>query len=521
MNARPGTALWLLRHELLLFWRGALSSSGPGGRQRLRWRSVGGGLLVWLMLHAGAFFLLRASGAGAGAPPRQLVVIAAAVLLATFLFMLSSALKASVEVLFERGDMDLLLSSPLPSRSIFSVKLAGIVFGITALYLFVLAPFAHAGLLLGQLRWLAAYPVLLALAALAASFAMLLTLGLVRMLGARRTRVVAQVIGAVAGALLFLLSQAGNLMSGDDAAPPPILARMMHAGAGIDADSPLWLPARAALGEPLEVALIALAGLLAAWATVGLTHRFFADGLQQAADGDRTAKRPGSIRYRFDRSLFDTIVIKEWRLIWRDPHLVSQVLLQLLYLLPLCFLIFSKNAPPLAAIGAGLTMLCGSLSSALAWIVLLAEDAPDLLQASPARAATIRFAKLASAVAPVLLLVAAPLVWLALQAPLAGAFAAMTVCGAAAASSLITLWTGRPTTRSEFRARGKRNVATSLLEVCSLLAWAALSWLLLTPDAVRGAVAIAGIGAASGVVLAVLLLAWLLGRRSRSRVRAG
>jgi hypothetical protein len=44
-------------------------------------------------------------------------------------FMLSSALKSSVLALFERGDLDLLLSSPLPSRSIFTVRLLGVAAG--------------------------------------------------------------------------------------------------------------------------------------------------------------------------------------------------------------------------------------------------------------------------------------------------------------------------------------------------------------------------------------------------------
>lgn len=520
MNVRPGTAFWLLGHELRLFWRSALTSGARGAKKRRGWRLVAGGLALWLALHGGVYLLLRAIGAvtpAAGALPHQFVIVAGAVLLATFLFMLSSALKASVETLFDRGDMDLLLSSPLSSRSIFGVKLAGIAVGISGLYLFFLAPFAHVGLLLGQLRWLAVYPLLFALAALAASAAMLLTLALVRWLGARRTRVVAQVIGAVAGALLFLLSQAGNFLSRDDGvAAPSAFARMISAGGTIDAGSLLWLPARAALGEPVELALVAIAGLLAAWGTVGLTHRFFVHGLQQAADGRGKAKQGGAIRYRFERSLFETIVVKEWRLIRRDPHLISQVLLQLLYLLPLCFLILSKNAPHIAVTGAGLTMLCGSLSSSLAWIVLLAEDAPDLLRTSPASAATVRLAKLAAAVAPVLLLAGAPIAWLVLQNPLAGAFTAMTVCGAAANASLITLWTGRATTRSEFRSRGKRNIVNSLLDVCSLLGWAALAWLLLrAPGAVPGGLAVIGMLAACAVVFAVLLFAWLLRDRSR------
>lgn len=520
MNARPGTAFWLLGHELRLFWRSALTAGarGPGGWRT--WRLVAGGLALWLVLHGGVYLVLRAIGAAtpaAGALPHQLVIAASAILLATFLFMLSSALKAGVEALFDRGDMDLLLSSPLSSRSIFGVKLAGIVVGISGLYLFFLAPFAHVGLLLGQLRWLAVYPVLFALAALAASTAMLLTLALVRWLGAPRTRVVAQVIGAVAGALLFLLSQVGNFLSREDGmAAPSALARMMSAGGMIDAGSLLWLPARAALGEPVELALVAIAALLAAWGTVGLTHRFFVDGLQQAAGAKRGAKRFGPIRYRFERSLFEAIVVKEWRLIWRDPHLISQVLLQLLYLLPLCFLILNKNAPQMAVTGAGLTMLCGSLSASLAWIVLLAEDAPDLLQTSPASAATLRLAKLAAAATPVLLLAGLPIAWLALRDPLAGAFTAMTVGGATASASLITLWTGRVTTRSEFRNRGKRNIATSLLDVCSLLGWAALAWLLLrAPGTVPGELARVGMHAACAVVFAVLLLAWLLRDRSR------
>ena len=83
--------------------------------------------------------------------------------------------------------------SPLPSRSIFAVRLGVVVAGTAALYLFFLTPFAHAGALLGHVRWLAVYPVLLGCATLIACAAMLLTLALVRVLGARKTRVVAQI----------------------------------------------------------------------------------------------------------------------------------------------------------------------------------------------------------------------------------------------------------------------------------------------------------------------------------------
>jgi len=461
------------------------------------------------------FFLLDAIGPTGRLPPRQFVIALTAILLATFLFMLSSALKRSVETLFDRGDMDLLLSSPLPSRSIFTVKLVGMAFGVAALYLFFLAPFAHVGLLLGQLRWLAVYPLLFALSVLAASSAMLLTLGLVRLLGARRTRVVAQVVGALAGAFLFLLSQAGNLMAHGDGPAPPALARVIASLQSIDPGSLLFLPARAALGDGTAVAGIGMLGLLAGLVTVRSTHRFFVRGLQQAGSA-RVPGRVGPVRYRFDRSLLQVVVLKEWRLLWRDPHLVSQILLQLLYLLPLCFVVFRDDALQLPVVAGGLTMLCGSLGASLSWIILLAEDAPDLLQSSPARAGMVRMAKLAASVLPVFALVALPLGWLVWRAPLAGALAAVTVAGAVSSTAMVNLWTGRPAARGEFRNRGQRSVATRLLELSALLCWSTLAWLL--QGAAGGPVGLAlaaGLGATAAIALGILPLAWLLRQRVR------
>jgi ABC-2 type transport system permease protein len=513
--ARSGTAVWLLRHELRLFWF-SLASGKAGAPRRPRWRVIGSGLLVWLGLHVGVFALLDAIGPTGGLPPRQFLIALTAMLLATFLFMLSSALKRSVETLFDRGDMDLLLSSPLPSRSIFAVKLAGMAFGVAALYLFFLAPFAHVGLLLGQLRWLALYPVLFALAVLAASSAMLLTLGLVRTLGARRTRVVAQVVGALAGAFLFLLSQAGNLMAHGDGPAPPAMALIIASLQSIDPGSLLFLPARATLGDGAAVAVIGMLGLLAGLLTVRSTHRFFVRGLQQAAGSARVPGRVGPVRYRFDRGLLQIVILKEWRLMWRDPHLVSQILLQLLYLLPLCFVVFRNNELQLPVVAGGLTMLCGSLGASLSWIILLAEDAPDLLQSSPVRAGIVRTAKLTASVLPVFGLVAVPLAWLVWRAPLPGLLATTTVAGAALSAALVNLWTGRPAARGEFRNRGQRSVATRLLELSGVLSWSALAWLL--QRAAGGEVGLAGaagLGAAAAIAVGIVPLAWLLRHRVR------
>lgn len=483
MTLRPGSSLWLLRHELrLLLYNTLLNGRKDAAKRRVDKRLLITFTVLWLIFHAGAFALLRELGeAGASLPP-QFASAITLVLAAVFMLMLSSGLKASVEALFDRGDLDLLLSSPLPSPSILTVRLTGIVIGIASTYLFFFAPFAHVGLLLGQVRWLGIYPTVIGSAAIAASLAMLLTLALVRFVGARRTRVIAQVIGALAGALMFLVSQLFNLVAHDaQAEVTQWLGSWFGPDGPLGPDSPAWLPGRAALGArgPLLGMSLLVAGVF--FLTIRLTHRFFVHGLQQAASTSRpAAPRPGGVRYRFGRSLAEVVVVKEWRLIVRDPHLVSQTLLQLLYLLPLCFIIVSKPDIRLTGIGSGLTLLCASLGASLTWIIVQAENAPDLLQVSPANAGVILLAKLAAAVMPPLLLVSVPLLWLLARDPLAGLLTSFTVVGAVFGAALIVMWSGRPGDRSGFQKRGHKNFFGTMLEVTNTLAWAGLAYLLLS-----------------------------------------
>ena len=517
MSARPGSALWLLRHELRMFWYNMLSSKNDKEPRGFQWKLVAVWLVLWLAVHAGAWFVVGKVAGGGDALPRQLVLAASVLLVATFLFMLSSALKSSVEVLFDRGDMDLLLSSPLPSRSIFTVRLAGVVIGVASIYLFFLTPLAHAGALRGHPRWLALYPVVLGMAAIASAGAMLLTLALVRWLGARRTRVVAQVLGALAGALLFILSQSPNLAV-QTGASGGFLLRAARSSAGIPADSPVWLPGRALLGDPLAATAVGVVALLAFALTVALTHRSFTRGLQLAASVAPVTRRPaGELRFRFGRSLASSLIRKEWRLILRDPQLISQVLLQLLYLIPILFLVFRKDGAQNLAVGAGLTLLCGSLSSSLAWVILLAEDAPDLLSAAPADMRTIQRAKMAAAIGPVLALVCLPVLWLTWRAPLSGLLAAFTVCGVTLGATLIVMWVGKPGSRSAFTRRAQGKGASILFEMSHLFGWGGLAFLLpyTASQPEPSLLTAVGMGVAGAVALGVPFLAWIFRHRSR------
>jgi len=506
MRAAPGSVGWLLRHELRLAW---FNASGAGKRRPGN-AAIGLALLGWAALHLLGWVTVQRLAGVADDDPRILFVISA-LLAGGAALMLSSAIKSSVLVLFERSDLDLLLSSPLPSHSIFSVRLAGVAASTAAVYLFFLAPFAHSGLLQGQWRWLGVYPGVISVAVLCSCAAMLLTLGLVRVLGARRTRVVAQVIGALAGALFVIASQLHSLSSRESQGRVREMLDGLLRQDGMS-DHPLLLPARAMLGEPLPMLLLAALAAVVFVLTARRTHRFFAHGLQLAASAARAGTAPTApLRHRFGRSLFSTVVVKEWRLVVRDPHLLSQVLLQLLFLLPLFFLIFQRSDVQVQALGAGLALLCGSLTGALAWIALSAEDAPDLLLVSPASLATVRRAKLAAAIMPVLALVAVPLLWLTVRMPATGLLVCFVVGGAVLGAGLIVFWCGRPGVRSNFKGRGKGGVVMNMLEMFNSLAWGALGWFLAgttrSPLSDTSALAVTGSGALAVVVLGA---AWVL-----------
>lgn len=515
MTVRAGSAWWLLRHELRLYvYRmGRASKAGASGRRGPSRVSLAFMALALIGLHVFAYSLLSSSSsAQAHGPSPSLVIGITALFAVAFSMMVSQGLRGSIEVLFERGDLDLLLSSPLPSRSIFIVRLGAIVIGAASLYLLLLAPFAHAGLLLGQPRWLAIYPVVLGAAALAASLSMLLALALVRVIGIRRTRVVGQVLGAIVGALFFLLSQVyANTMGGAQARLADWMGRHLAPDGAFGPDSLLWLPGRAVLGEPLPMLAIGLAGLLSFALTAHFTHGFFVRGVQQAVSLVKNPSAPaGGVRFRFGRGLALTVMLKEWRMIGRDPQLISQVLLQLLYLLPLCFMLVFKAKTMVPGVGASLTFLCTSLTTALAWLIIAAEDAPDLLRAAPARPSIVAGAKLAAAALPALLLVAAPLVWVGWRQPLSALLLALCVTGATGGAALLVRWSARPAARGDFRSRGKGNLLSNFFEICAGAAWAGLTWVVLglaQPGPVTIWLAVGG-AVLFAILLVLMTVAW-------------
>lgn len=502
MIGPPGSTIWLLGHELRLAWRGFF-----GGKQRVR-------RIIALAIVGGLFLLLAFPMAwalrGMQAPVNTLTILMADVAaVMVFSLMLSQTLAGATDALYTRGDLDLLFSSPLDPRKTLTVRFAAMATTAFGAFALLALPFLVPLAIFGHWRWLALLPVLAALALIASAAGLALAVGLFRLIGPKRTRAVAQVMAAVIGAAFFLVSQARTLLGARTGTI--VMQVMAEAGDPSLRLSPLagW-PLRAALGEPIPlVSLLAVGVVLFLLVTAWLSRRFAADAA--AAQGADTGQRRTAVTIgAFASGAFAATFMKEVRILRRDIALIAQVLLRTLYLLPAAFLVL-RNAGghanyALPGGAAVIAFLAGQVASTLTWLTLSAEEAPELIACAPAAPATVRNAKLAAGLAPLVAMLAIPLAALAWMAPVAGLAAMLGAGSTAIAAGLINAWYPTPGKRSEFRRRRSG----------SLLAGLALTFVSLL---IGGATFLVAYGSLFAVIPAALAALVLLAmRRSPAKV---
>ena len=463
----PGGFGWLLRHELRL----ALRGTGA----RVAWRRRAGPLLLLAAVPSAigvalAIGLAWAAHGGRAPPPSTAVVgVAGAAVAGLLVLMVSTAALAVLRTFHDRGDLDLLLSAPVPPARVLAAKAVGVAVTVATPFTVLFAPFALTSAVLGFPRWLGGLVMVGVDATLATALAIGFVGRLFGALGARRARVAVQLGAAAIGGTVFLLSQSQSLAPG--------LAGRLFAAVARPWPTPFDWPGRAALGAPLPLA--AMVGLGAA--ALGLAARRGGRDLVAAGDPGGGAAAARTTVVRFHPGLTRAIVVKELRLIARDPELISQIALRLVYLIPLAALVVrgSHGVDPGPALAAGATASAGLLASSLAWLVVAAEDAPDLLAAAPRAVATIARAKLiAATLVPAAVAGAAALAAAATASAAAGAVTLGMGLVAAASAAQIQAWFGRPAPRSAFRRRQSGSFVVGVGEIVLAGAWSATATLL-------------------------------------------
>jgi ABC-2 type transport system permease protein len=396
--------------------------------------------------------------------------------------MLAQGIMVSVNVLFERGDMDLLLSSPIEARTVFIVRALGVAVSCSALYVILLSPFADVGPLIGRPGLLAIYPTLFALGLLISAIAMWITLSLVRWVGARRARIFAQVLGSFIGAAFFLLTQAQSIVASDRGKHAANAAiRWFQVGGPLEPASQIWLPLRALMGDPLSLLVLLALAVSSFGLVTNLSYRRFLEGTQASVTGSGSRRAPRALGHtRFRTGLMRTVLIKEWTMIRRDPNLIAQTLLQSLYLLPMIFLVWRKEAPENLLV-AGCILLATTLAGNLAWITVAAEDAPELIGSAPVEPTSIRWLKMLAAMIPVWVLLSPVFLVLLVHEAYAGVVFAIGLSGATLSAGVIQIWYPQRGKRSDLARRARSGGwLLGILELVSALGWAGLAWALLS-----------------------------------------
>ena len=251
------TALsWFARHEIRLAWREWLAMmTGRRGRKRA---AVIGLIIFAVILHFPAYAVIGGfADLHEPLDKSSLIVITSTIFLAWAL-MLSQAIESVTRVFYARADLDLIMSSPVRLNNIFSVRIAAIALAVIAMALVLSTPFVDVLVIGGGIRWFAAYGVVVAIGLSASAAAIAVTIVLFHAIGPSRTRLVAQILAAIIGAGFVIALQIAAILSYGTLSRFAVLTSSAVAGFAPDAESIVWWPARAMLGDGQ-----ALLGLLA------------------------------------------------------------------------------------------------------------------------------------------------------------------------------------------------------------------------------------------------------------------
>jgi ABC-2 type transport system permease protein len=483
-------------HDLRLSARGLASMFGSLSPRGL-------GILIALLfvgLHAAAWpiagWLIDIEDAPDGAARILTILVSGAALAMPWI--VAQSITEFLRALFGRSDLELILSSPADAHSLLAARALSIAIGAVASLGLLLAPLADAAALRGRPHWLALYPALLGAGLAGTGLAVILAMGLYLAAGPRRARLFGQIAATAVGASAVLGAQIVAMLP--EGARASILAALApRASDASRSHSLLMAPVSAAAGDPRAMLIwTAFGAALFLVASLLFGERFARAAIASSgapASAGSWAKGPS----RFGASIGAALRMKERRVVWRDPWLMSQLCLQAAYTTPLAVILW-RGGGPTGTVGVAFTpalvVIAAQLAGALSWIALSAEDAPDFLATAPVSRPVIERAKIAAIGQPIALILALPLAVLAFASPWAGLCALLFGAGAGASAALVNLWRQAPSRRGLVLRRHSQSKLVGMMEHLVSILWAVA-----TAAAVIGSwVTIVPLAAAAGVL---------------------
>jgi ABC-2 type transport system permease protein len=155
---------------------------------------------------------------------------------------------------------------------------------------------------------------------------------------------------------------------------------------------------------------------------------------------------------------------------------MSQILMQLLYLLPPAFILwrnFHEGSGSSMLLVPVLIIAAGQLAGGLAWLAVSGEDAPDLIATAPVTNASVLRAKTEAVMGAIAIVFAPFVVALVFVAPISALVTTLGVTAAAASATSIQFWFRVQAKRSHFRRRQTSSRIATFAEALSSCSWAA------------------------------------------------
>jgi ABC-2 type transport system permease protein len=470
---KVGTLPWIVRHELRLWWR------------EITVRPVTIFILVsfailpltWVWFTLGN---LRDTKSFQTIPDTAFW-IAVVVWLFGFYYGFIQAMRSSLMGLFERGDLDLLVSSPISSKVIFASRVLAIALKTFCSGCLFVIPLSLIAVLFGVPQLLGLYPALIGISLSATSLAMLFVLVLVRVVGAKRARTFAQVLTALFPITIYLSSQLPNLLQGSSNIESIWfrLEQLLASGNFLSADSWVWFPARAIFFDPLSVVLVLIISSGLTWVTVEILHSSFLAGTQQELTSKHRQLRPTEAT-RFVGGFYRVALLKEWRIMRRNPYLISRIFLQMFFLAFPFLSILRQNhghGVDLLTLTWPMTLVIGgALTSILTQICVSGEEAPDLLKSSPVDSGKLRQLKLLAALIPIWLFMS-PLFIVLIVNSKSWFMAIVVFLAGTTCAATLSMWNSRPVKLTELFRRRQNSQVDVLLKLLEIISWLSWAWL--------------------------------------------
>ena len=508
----PGSLTWFAQHETRLVWRDAFSMLAVDGAARQRRLFIGLGIFLCIM-HAVAWFVVGPMARGGLDHDLPTLIGISVGILLSGSAILSQAMDSVTRTFYTRSDLELILSSPAQVQRLFAVRVGAIVLSVSAMSLFFVGPFINVLVWQSGVRWLGGYGVMVSVALLATALAIALTVFLFDVIGPKRTRLISQITAAVIGGLFAIGLQMAAMFSTGTMSRFAFLQSETVLAHAPGFDSLVWWPARAVMGDVWALLGVLAVSVVVFVITAGIqVPRFARFALAASGVSNGGPDRAGSSRGFRLESPSAALRRKEMLLILRDPWLLSQTLMQLLYLLPPAAMLWHsyvhKGGAPVVLIPM-LVMAAGQLAGALAWLTISGEDAPDLVRTAPVSPSRLLRSKIETVMLCIGIVFSPLVLGLLFFSMNVALVAAGAIVASAVSAIAIQLWFRSQVKRSQFRQRHASSRVATLSEAFSSITWAAAS-----------AIAAAGSWTAVVVVMIALGILFVVRRISPASVRA-